>query len=119
GNLPDVVRPAIQSVARTVRLNSEAKLRGDHHVAAEWRERFSNEFFVDERAIRLSSVEKRDATLNRGADDLDGRLPFGGWAVVGAQPHATVPESRHFRTVFAEAPFFHRVPNASVEAKGG
>ena len=58
---PDVVRPAVETVARAVRVDAEAKLRGDNHVMAERRERFSHQFFVRERTICFGRIEERDA----------------------------------------------------------
>src|SRR5206468_12213111 len=67
-DLFDVRWPAVHANWRTaVWIEFEPKLGGDHHLLAEWSERFAHEFFVRERAVRFGSVEECDAAFRRCA----------------------------------------------------
>lgn len=105
--LPDVLGPTVQArpglVARRVDL--EPELCGDHHVAAEGRERLAHQLFVGERAVHLCGVEKRDPALDRRPNQRDHLPPVAGPAVREVQPHAAEPERRHDRTVRPQLPF--------------
>ncbi len=92
----DVVGMAIeaQPLAR-VRFKVEPEFRRDDHLLSHWRERGSDEFFVDEWTIRFGGVEEGHTQIDRGADKGDPRLAFGGWSEVGAEAHAAETESRH------------------------
>jgi hypothetical protein len=41
-------------------VKGESELGGDHHLAAEWSQRFTDQFFVHEGPIHLSGIEERD-----------------------------------------------------------
>jgi hypothetical protein len=74
----------------------EAELCGDHHFVADRRKRFTDEFLVDEGAIRLRRVKQGNATVMSGTDQLDhfalvGRRPIG-----RAHAHAAEAKSRDF-----------------------
>jgi len=60
-DLTDMVRSAIEAIARTIRVEAEAELGGDRHVVAERRERFSHQHFIREGAVDLRRIEKCDA----------------------------------------------------------
>ena len=40
------VRPAVEAAASAVRVDAEAELGGDHHLAAEGRQRLAHELLV-------------------------------------------------------------------------
>ncbi len=63
----DVVGQAVQPAAAPpgFRVDVKAEFRRDDHLIANWRERFANEFFVCERAVCLSGMEKGHTTLER------------------------------------------------------
>src|ERR1700739_4271990 len=81
----DVVRPAIQPREP---FNVETEFRGDYHLASERSESFADEFFILERAVRLSRVEEGDPFFEGRADQGDAVLFVYGWAVAKAQSHA-------------------------------
>src|SRR4029077_8731835 len=62
GDLPDVVRPAVETITRAVQVNAETKLGGNDYFGEARRQRFTHQFFVRERTIRLGSIEKRYPT---------------------------------------------------------
>jgi len=70
-HLPDVIGPAVDTIAGAVRIDAKPKLGGNHYLIAARRERFSDQYFVGERTIRLSSVKQCDAALDSGANDFD------------------------------------------------
>src|SRR6476469_4657358 len=100
GDLPDVVRPAVETIARAVRVDAESKLRCNHYFMSERRERFSHQFFVCERTICLGSIKERDPALDSGTDDFDALLSPRRWPVVGTQPHAAKAKSRYLKPLF-------------------
>ena len=48
-----------------LRVDLESELGRDHHLVAEGREGFADEFFVREWAVDFRGVEERDATFHR------------------------------------------------------
>jgi hypothetical protein len=69
--LPTIRAPAVDTIAGAVRIDAKPKLGGNHYLIAARRERFSDQYFVAERTIRLSSVKQCDAALDSGANDFD------------------------------------------------
>src|SRR5260221_6930601 len=67
----DMIGTAVEA-AKTLprnRVDVPAELGGDYHLSAEWRQGFTDEFFVPERAVGFRGVEECDATLDGGTDD--------------------------------------------------
>src|SRR5438445_766432 len=54
-----MLRPAIQADLLTFRTNFETELGSDHYFFTERSERFACEFFVRERTVHFSGIEKR------------------------------------------------------------
>ena len=68
GDLPDVLRPAVQADVRERPAECVAELGRDHDLVAERRQRLADQFLVRERAVGLGGVEEGDAALDRRAD---------------------------------------------------
>ena len=102
-DLLDMVRTAVKGcpLAVIVRIGLETELGGDDHVFAEGRKCFADDLFVDVRAVDLGSVEERDATLDRGADELNSLRFFCCGAKAEAQAHASETKCRYFKTALA------------------
>jgi hypothetical protein len=66
GNHLDVLWPTVQAdpLRPAVGIEPESELGGDHHLALERSEGFAHEFFVRERAVDFSGVEKGDTALD-------------------------------------------------------
>jgi len=82
----NVFRPAVQPIRRNRIL--EAELGRNHHILAERRHRFADNFFVYEWTVRLGRVEEGHAALECRANQRDRLLPLGRWTVTEAQAHA-------------------------------
>jgi hypothetical protein len=65
GDLLDVLWPAIQTYRTSIRIELVPEFGGDHHLPAERRQRFTQEFFVGEGTVDFSSIEEGDTTVNR------------------------------------------------------
>jgi len=88
GHPPDVLGPAVESERLPVRIEFEAELGGDRHPIAEWRERLAQEVRVRERAVDLSGIEERHATLHGRAYQGDHVVPIACRSEAGAHAHA-------------------------------
>src|SRR5205807_5146241 len=60
-----------------------SEFSGDHHLFPTGSKCFADEFFVGERTIHFSGIEKGDATVHGGPNEGDHFLPVSRWAVVG------------------------------------
>ncbi len=67
GDVPDVVRPAIQA-ALFAAVELEPELRRDHHLLANRRKCFADELLVRKRTVGFRCVEERDATFDGRTD---------------------------------------------------
>src|SRR6185437_13418385 len=67
GHLLDVLWTAVQTSLLAI-LDAESKLRRDHYMLAKWRERLPDKFFIPERAVHFSGIEKRNAAFDGSAD---------------------------------------------------
>jgi hypothetical protein len=108
-DLTNAIRPAVDTVARPVRIDPESELGRDYDTIAERRQRLASQFFVRERSIGLCGVEHRHVTLDRGVNEPDGVLPIAGGAVHPRKPHAPVPDRRYLQAAVAERPLVHDV----------
>ena len=69
GDLPDVLRPAVQAeLRRTPVAECVAELGRDHDLVAERRQRLAHDFLVLVRTIGLGGVEEGDAALDGRPD---------------------------------------------------
>ena len=108
-DLPDVFRPAVETIASAVRIDPKSKLGCNDYVIPERRKRFSHQFFVCERAIRFGSVKEGDPTLDGGTNDFDALLSLRRRPIVGAQPHASEAKGGHFQATVSEFAFSHNL----------
>ncbi len=99
-HLPDVVWLAVETVASAIGVDTEAEFGGDHNVGAVRRERFSDEFFIGERAVRLGRIEEGDAAFHGSTNELDCLLFFHSGPIGRTQSHAAEAEGRHFQAAF-------------------
>ena len=106
GHIPNVLRAAVES-ALTVGFEREAELRGDDDLAVERRERFADQFLVDERAIRLGGVEERDAAFHGGTDQRNPGLLVDGRSIAEAQAHAPESERGNLQATAAKPACLH------------
>jgi hypothetical protein len=94
GDLPDVLRPAVEGGgAAGIGADVEAELGGDHHLPAEGSESFTHELLIDERAVNLGGVEERDAAFHGGPEKGDHLPGVLGRAVGKAHAHAAETHS--------------------------
>jgi hypothetical protein len=91
GDFLDVRRITVQS-RRLAAFELEPELRRDHDLALEWRQRFTDELLVRERAVRFGGVEKRDAAFDGRANQRDPVWLVNGWTIAEAQSHAAESE---------------------------
>ncbi len=108
--LLDVLGAAVQTLGMRVCgvVELEAELGGDDDLIAKRREGFADEFFVDEWAVDLSCVEKRDAAFDCAAHDGDHFLfGSGDGAVTGSHAHAAETDGRYFEAALAEFTGIH------------
>jgi hypothetical protein len=90
GHIPDVLWPAVQSLAgQSAR---ETELGGDHHLVAERCECFAKEFFVQKWAIGLRCIEECNTAFVGCPNEFDRLFFLCCRAVAETQPHATKAE---------------------------
>ena len=89
------------------RIDVEAELGGDHHLAAERRERLADQLLVGERAVDLGGVEEGDAALDGRADQRDPLLPVDRRAVAEAQAHAAEADGRDLQAARSQFALLH------------
>src|SRR6185369_17040920 len=102
GYLLDVLRPTVQarrSPLHSPRIDAgiETELGGNHHPIAKRRERLTDEFLVDERAIDLRSVEEGYAAFHGCPEKRNHLLLVLGRTVRKTHSHAAEPERRNFQ----------------------
>ena len=61
-------------------------------MAAERRQRFTDELLVGERAIHLGGIEERDAELDSTSDDADHLIAEFAFGDLASEAHAAEPE---------------------------
>ena len=96
----DPLRPALG-------VELEPELGGDHHLAAERRERLAHQLLVGEGAVDFRRVEEGDAALDGRADQRDHLCLVGGRAVAEAHAHAAEPEGGDFQAAVSEFALLH------------
>ena len=85
----------------------ESKLGGDHHLVTEGSQRFTDEFFVRERAVDFGGIEECDAALNGRAEQRDHLRLVLGRTVRKAHAHAAEPDGRDFEIASSKFAFLH------------
>ena len=89
------------------RVDVVAELGGDHHVAAERSQGFTDEFLVPERAVVLRGIEECDATLDGRTDDRNHLLPVRLLSVGIGHAHASKPDGRDLEAAVAKFALLH------------
>src|SRR5215467_1835536 len=89
-------------------LNVESKLRRDRYLLSKWRECFSDQFLIRERAVNLRCIEESDAALHGGTNERDALLPLHGRPVPKAQSHAAESDGGHFQIAFSNFALLHK-----------
>ena len=95
---------AVRSAAASPCFNVdvETELRGNDHFVADGLECLAYQLFVGERTVSFSSVEKGDAKIMSGANQLD-HLPLVCWRPIGrTHAHATEANSRDLKPTVSE-----------------
>src|SRR3954471_7377185 len=82
-------------IARAVKFDVEAELRGNHHLVADRLERFAHEVFVRVRPIHFGRIEERHARIDGRPDDRDAIVAARGASIALTDPHAPETERRH------------------------
>src|SRR5262249_4797977 len=95
GDLPNVLRAAVEDLLAVGAPELESELGGDHHLPAEGLERLSHDLFVL-RAVDLGRVEERHAALRGCPNERDPLVLVGCGPVTMAQSHRAVTDGRHF-----------------------
>src|SRR6266550_469971 len=88
-------------------ITSDPELRGDHHLPAQWRQRFAYELFVGVRTVNFGGIEERDAPFDGRANERDHRLLVRWETVALAHPHAAEPQRRHFQIALSKFALLH------------
>ncbi len=110
GHLLDVFGPAVQAtLGAGLGIEVEAELAGDDHLVAHRLQRFADQPLVGERAIDLGGVEEGDATLGRGADQLQALPRFDRRAEAKAEAHAAEAEGGDLEAATAQFADLHGV----------
>src|SRR6185369_17947789 len=68
-HLADMLGTGVETVARAVRIDTEAELGRDHHLVAERRECLAEQRLVRKGSVSLSRVEQSHTSLDGGAED--------------------------------------------------
>ena len=108
GDLLDVRGPTIQA-ALFATLELEPELGCNHHLTTHRGQRFADELFVGERAIRFGRVEERHASFDREPNQGNHLLSVSRRTVTKAHSHTTEPERRDFQVAVAECALLHCV----------
>src|SRR5579871_4005932 len=105
GDLTDVLRATVQSFAdASVR---ETEFRRDHHLIANRCQRLSEQFLIDEGAIRFGSVEESHAPLDRATDQCNTLRLVDRRTEAIAQPHAAQTDRRDFQITCSKPALLH------------
>src|ERR1700683_312339 len=117
----DLLRPAVQarstghSAGIETRGQVEPEFGGDDYLLAERSEGFAHKFLVQERAVDLGGVEKRDAAFHGGPQKFCHLPLVFGRAVGKAHPHAAEPESRNLQVALSKFALLHSIaPSETV-----
>src|SRR6476620_2704687 len=108
GNFLNVLGPAVQC-ARLSISRIESELGRDDDIFTERLQRFADEFFVRERPIDLSGIEKSDASFDRRPNKGDSLLLVNRRTETESQPHATESDGLYFQSTFSRFALFHSV----------
>src|ERR1700720_4572323 len=92
-------RPAIQADLLIVGANFETELGSDHYFFTERSERFACEFFVRERTVHFSGIEKRHTLFKCRSDQRNHLLLVLGRTVAKANSHAAESDRRNFQWI--------------------
>src|SRR2546429_8723719 len=97
----DVPGPPIQAHVLAIGTKGVPEFGGNHHLRAKGSKRFAHQFFIGERAVDLSGVEKGHAAFDCRPEKADHLLLVGKRAFIMAHSHATEPDGRYCQTAVA------------------
>jgi hypothetical protein len=108
GHRPDVLRTTIDAPGplRGRRIEIEAELGGDDHLAFERGQSLADQLLIRERAVDFGRVEEVDAKFHGTMDEFDHLLLVRRRTIAGAHGHAAEADGRDFE--IAEFARLHR-----------
>ncbi len=111
GHHADVLRPTVEPTAAFGGdgIDVEAELGRNHHPISHRGQGLADQFFIDERAVRLCRVEQRHPQIDRLADQGNHVRFVRRRAVEGAHAHAAQSKGRDLQAAAAECACFHDV----------
>src|SRR2546421_11915967 len=102
-----MLRPAIQADLLTFGTNFETELGSDHYFFTERSECFACEFFVRERTVHFSSIEKRHTLFKCRSNQRNHLLLVLGRTVAKAHSHTAEPDRRNVQISFPKLALLH------------
>ena len=102
-----MLRPAIQADLLTFGTNFETELGSDHYFFTERSERFACEFFVRERTVHFSGIEKRHTLFKCRSNQRNHLLLVLGRTIAKAHSHAAQPNGRDFQVTLTKFALLH------------
>ena len=113
GDLSDMLGPAIQSrrTFHPARISNEVEpeFGGDDHLLAKRCKSFTDQFFVDERAVNFRGIEEGDAAFDGCVKKRNHLLFVFRRAVGKTHSHTAEPDRRHFQITFSKFALLHRI----------
>src|SRR5438477_12426905 len=109
-----MLRPAIQADLLTFRTNFETELGSDHYFFTERSERFACEFFVRERTVHFSGIEKRHTLFKCRSNQRNHLLLVLGRTVAKANSHTAEHYSRDLQVALSMFSFLHWVSFSGI-----
>jgi hypothetical protein len=108
-SLLDVVRTAGDPAPGLAlgRIDVEAELAGDHHLALERGECLAHQLLVGVGTVDLGGIEEGDAAVHCGADQRNHLLPVRGGAEAAGHAHAAQPDCRDLQAAGAQGALVH------------
>src|SRR5262245_17773908 len=92
---------------RSVRINVKSEFCRNYDLRTEGSKRLAKQFFILERSVNFSRVEKRNAFFNCGANQRDSVLWIHRLTESEAHSHTAESERRNFQITFSKFALFH------------
>src|SRR6266404_2736080 len=102
-----MLRPAIQADLLIFGTNFETELGSDHYFFTERSERFACEFFVCERTVHFSGIEKRHTLFKCRSNQRNHLLLLLGRTVAKTHSHTPQPDRGNLQISFPEFALLH------------
>src|SRR5207237_7488418 len=102
-----MLRPAIQADLLIFGTNFETELGSDHYFFTERSERFAREFFVRERTVHFSGIEKRHTLFECRSNQRNHLLLVLGRTVAKAHSPPPPPHPPHLQITSSESALLH------------